>query len=142
MITFLLPRLAFNLSVNPIGSIFKSFRLQLPLVISTTTTLAPLDCARCFHLCLQIVSLNRAASVILGQHVSDFVTFLLKTLRMKVKVLIVTYRVLSDLALHHLSDLFSYYLPFTSSAPTTLAHCSVKILAMLLPQSLSTGYSL
>lgn len=61
---------------------------------------------------------------------------------MKVKVLIVMYRVLSDLALNHLSDLFSYYLPFTSSAPTTLAHCSVKILGMLLPQSLSTGYSL
>lgn len=70
----------FNLSVNPIGSIFESFRIQLPLVISTVTILAPLDCARCFHLCLQTVSLNMAASVILWQYVSDFVTFILKTL--------------------------------------------------------------
>lgn len=56
-----------------------------------------------------------------------------KPSRMKAKILKMTYRVLPDLALHYLSDLFYYRRPFASSAPATLAPCcSVNIWVMLL----------
>lgn len=54
---------------------------------------------------------------------------------MKAKVLIMTYRVLPDLTLHHLSDLYSYYSSFASSAPATLAPCcSANNPGVLLPK--------
>lgn len=53
-----LSHLVFHPLANLTGSSLKTCRIQLPLVISTTTILAPLDWAYCFYLCLHIASLN------------------------------------------------------------------------------------